>query len=156
LHTFKKSYVDSDERRKTDSHLSSHINAGTENLKEKVADAIKTLKDRKDDLLRKHDEAMAASQQQIEDASRVYKETLGKHIVSLQHSLQGTSSLAQGLKEEADKLKRRVLSTNVVPSLKLDGKELGGSLYCSLKAWAFVGTLACFARYGRILAMRRS
>ncbi len=39
--------------------------------------------------------------------------------------MQGTSSLAQGLKEEADKLKRKVLSTNVVPSLKLDGKELG-------------------------------
>jgi hypothetical protein len=58
LHTFKKSYVDSDERRKTDSHLINHINSSTENLKEKVADAIKTLKDRKDDLLRKHDETI--------------------------------------------------------------------------------------------------
>ncbi len=40
LHTFKKSYVDSDERRKTDSRLSNHINANTEHLKAKVADAI--------------------------------------------------------------------------------------------------------------------
>ncbi len=39
--------------------------------------------------------------------------------------MQGTSSLAQGLKEQADKLKRMVLSTHVVPSLKLDDKELG-------------------------------
>jgi hypothetical protein len=107
LHTFKKSYVDSDERRKTDSHLSNHINANTEHLKEKVADAMKTLQDRKDDLLRKHEETMAASQQQMADASRLYNETVDKHIVSLQLSLQGTSSLAQGLKEEADKLKRR-------------------------------------------------
>ena len=53
LHTFKKSYVDSDEQRKTDSRLSSHINANTEHLKAKVADAISTLKDRKDDLLRR-------------------------------------------------------------------------------------------------------
>jgi hypothetical protein len=125
LHTFKKSYVDSDERRKTDSHLSGHINANTEHLKARVADAVGTLRDRKDDLLRRHDEAMAASQQQMADASRVYKETVGKHIESLQQSLQGTSSLAQGLKEEADKLKKRVLSTHVVPSLKLDDKELG-------------------------------
>ncbi len=33
LHTFKKSYVDSDERRKPDSHLSSHINANPKRQK---------------------------------------------------------------------------------------------------------------------------
>jgi hypothetical protein len=32
LHTFKKSYVDSDERRRTDSRLSNHINANSEHL----------------------------------------------------------------------------------------------------------------------------
>jgi hypothetical protein len=119
LHIFKKSYVDSDKQRKTDSRLSNHIDAVTEHLKGKVAEATNILKDRKDDLLRKHDEAMAASQQQMAEASRVYKETVDKHVVALQQSLQGTSSLAQGLKEEEDKLKRTVVSAHIVPSLKL-------------------------------------
>jgi hypothetical protein len=45
--------------------------------------------------------------------------------VALQQSLQGTASLDQELKEQADKFKRMFLSTHVVPSLKLDDKELG-------------------------------
>jgi hypothetical protein len=125
LHTFKKSYVDRDEQRKTDSRLSNHIEGVTEHLKGKIADAISILKDRKDDLLRKHDEAMAASQQQMAETSRVYKETVDKHVAALQQSLQGTSSLAQGLKEEANKLKKIVVSAHIVPSLQLDGKDLG-------------------------------
>jgi hypothetical protein len=75
--------------------------------------------------MRKHDEAMAASQQQMTEASRAYKETVDKHVVALQQSLQGTSSLAQGLTEQAAKLKRIVVSAHIVPSLKLDDKDLG-------------------------------
>jgi hypothetical protein len=56
-----------------------------------VADARRTLKDKKNDLLRKHDEAMATSQQQIAETSRVYKETVDRHVVALQQSLQDTS-----------------------------------------------------------------
>jgi hypothetical protein len=125
LHTFKKGYVNSDEQRKTDRRLSNHINALTPNVKEGVTVATHILKDRKEDILRKHDEAMATSQQQIAEASRVYKETVDRHVGALQQSLQGTSSLAQGLKKQAEKLKKMVLSTHVVPSLKLDDKELG-------------------------------
>jgi hypothetical protein len=109
LQTFKKSYVDRDEQRKTDRRLSNHIDVLTSNVKEGVAVATGMLKDRKDELLRKHDEDMAASQQQIAEASRVYKETVDSHVEALQQSLQGTSSLAQGLKEQTDKLKRMVL-----------------------------------------------
>jgi hypothetical protein len=122
---FRKSYVDSDEQRRTDRRLSNHINAVTERVKEGVADATRILKDRKDYLLRKHDETMATSQQQIVEASQVYKETVDRHVVALQQSLQGISSLAQGLKEQVDKLKRMVVSVHVVPSLKLDDKDLG-------------------------------
>jgi hypothetical protein len=125
LHTFKKGYVDRDEQRKTDRLLSDHIDNLTSMVKEGVATATGMLKDRKEELLRKHDEDMAASQQQIAEATRVYRETVDSHVVALQQSLQGTSSLAQGLKEQVDKLKRMVLSVHVVPSLKLDDKELG-------------------------------
>ncbi len=86
LHTFKKIYVDSDERRKTDKRLSDHISTA-DHVKERVAEATSILKDKKDDLLRKHDEAMATSQQQMAEASRVYKETVDKHVVALQLSL---------------------------------------------------------------------
>ncbi len=40
-------------------------------------------------------------------------------------SEQGTHVLAQGLKDEARKLKDVIISSNIVPSLKLDGEELG-------------------------------
>jgi hypothetical protein len=125
LYTFKRKYIDSDDRRKTDKDLSEHINAVTSGVKEGVADAARLLKDRKDDILKKHEETIATSQEQIAEASRVYRETVDRHVVALQQSLQGTSSLAQGLKEQAEKLKRMVLSTHVIPSLKLDDKELG-------------------------------
>ena len=49
------------------------------------------LKDRIKEILRKHDEGMATSQQQIAEASRVYKETVDRHVVALQQSLQDTS-----------------------------------------------------------------
>ncbi len=50
---------------------------------------------------------------------------IGKHVEALQLSVQGTHVLAQGLKDEARKLKDVIVSSNIVPSLKLDGEELG-------------------------------
>ncbi len=125
LHTFKRKYVDDDFRRTTDEDLSEHINAVASNVKEGVTNAARLLKDRKDDILKKHEETMTASQAHIAEANGVYRETVDNHVVALQQQLQGTSSLAQGLKEQADNLKRMVLSTHVVPSLKLDDKDLG-------------------------------
>ncbi len=90
-----------------------------------MTNSARLLKDRKDEILKKHEQTMAASQAHIAEANRVYRETVDNHVVALQQQLQGTSSLAQGLKEQADKLKKMVLSTHVVPSLKLDAKDLG-------------------------------
>jgi hypothetical protein len=83
------------------------------------------LQRRKDDLQKQHDEAMAASQQHIFDVSRAYREAIGKHAEALQLSVQETHVLAQGLKDEARKLKDVIISSNIASSLKLDGKELG-------------------------------
>jgi hypothetical protein len=113
------------EGRLPDKDLSEHINAVALNVKEGVTNATRLLKDRKDDILKKHEEIMVASQAQIAEANRVYKETVESHVEALQQQLQGTASLAQGIKEKADKLKKMVLSTHIVPSLKLDDKDLG-------------------------------
>jgi hypothetical protein len=65
LHTFKKGYVDEDEKRKTSILLSDHIRRGTARLTEKVSESAERLQRRKDNLQKQHDKAMAASQQQI-------------------------------------------------------------------------------------------
>jgi hypothetical protein len=83
------------------------------------------IRDRQEDILRKHEETMAASHDHMAEASRLYREAVDKHMVSLQMSVQSTTSLAQSLKVEADKVKRKILSAHVTPSLKLDDKELG-------------------------------
>ncbi len=125
LHTFKKGYVDEDEKRKTSVLLSDHIRRETVRLTENVSKAADRLQRRKDNLQKQHDEAMAASQQHILEASRAYKVAIDKHVEALEMSVQGTHVLAQGLKEEASKLKEIIVSSNIVPSLKLDDKELG-------------------------------
>jgi hypothetical protein len=125
LHTFKKGYVDEDEQRKTSALLSDHIRRETERLTGNVSRAAEMLQRRKDDLQKQHDEAMAASHQHVLEVSRAYKEAIGKHTEALQLSVQGTHVLAQGLKDEARKLKDVIVSSDIVPSLELDGKELG-------------------------------
>jgi hypothetical protein len=90
-----------------------------------VTNSARLLNDRKDEIMKNHELTMVASQAHIVEANTVYRETLDNHVVALQQQLQGTSSLAQGLKEQADKLKKMILSTHVVPSLDLDDKDLG-------------------------------
>ncbi len=106
-------------------YLSDHINAVSASVKEGVTNSARRLNDRKDEIVKNHELIMAEAQAHMAEASRVYRETVDKHVVALQQQLQGTASLAQGLKEQADKLKRMVLSTHVIPSLKLDDKDLG-------------------------------
>jgi hypothetical protein len=125
LHTFKKKYVDEDEQRKTSDLLSEHIRRETERLTTNVSRAAEMLQHRKDELQRQHDEAMVASHQHVLEVSRAYREAIGKHVETLQLSVQGTHVLAQGLKDEARSLKEVIVSSNIVPSLKLDGQELG-------------------------------
>ncbi len=90
-----------------------------------MTNSARLLNDRKDEIMKNHELTMVASQAHIVEANTVYRETLDNHVVALQQQLQGTSSLAQGLKEQADKLKKMILSTHVVPSLDLDDKDLG-------------------------------
>jgi hypothetical protein len=125
LHTFKKGYVDEDEKKKTSVLLSHHIQFKTARLTENVSKAAERLQRRKENLHKQHDEVIAASQQHILESTRAYKEAIDKHMDALQMSLQGTNVLAQGFKEEARNLKETIVSSNIVPSLKLDDKELG-------------------------------
>jgi hypothetical protein len=87
LHTFKKGYVNEDEKRKTSVLLSDHIRRETERLTGNVSRAAEMLQRRKDDLQKQHDEAMAASQQHILKVSRTYREAIGKHAEALQLSV---------------------------------------------------------------------
>jgi hypothetical protein len=55
------------------------------------------------------------------EASMLYREAVNKQVASLHLSVQGTSALAQGLSVEADRIKRRILSAHIVPSLSQAG-----------------------------------
>jgi hypothetical protein len=81
LHKFKRKYIDGDDQRKTDKDLSEHINAVTSNVKEGVANAARLLRERKDNILKKHEETMAATHDHMAEASRVYRETVDRHVV---------------------------------------------------------------------------
>jgi hypothetical protein len=63
--------------------------------------------------MRKHEEMMAASHDPMAEASRLYKEAVDKHVASLQMSVQGTTSLAQGLKLAAEQVKEKVLGSRI-------------------------------------------
>jgi hypothetical protein len=125
LHTFKKKYVDEDEQRKTSNLLSEHIRRETDSLTTNISRAAEMLQRRKDELQRQHDEVMAATHQHVLEVSRTYREAIGRHAEALQLSVQGTHVLAQGLKDEARKLKDVIVSSDIVPSLRLNGEELG-------------------------------
>jgi hypothetical protein len=75
--------------------------------------------------MRKHEELMTASHDHMAEASRLYKDAVDKHVASLLMSVQGATSLAQGLKLAADQIKEDILNSRFVPELKLDDKELG-------------------------------
>ncbi len=117
--------MDEDEKRKTSVLLSHHVQRETARLTENVSEAADRLQRRKGNLRKQHDEVIAASQLHILESTRAYKEAIDKHVEALQISVQGTNVLAQGLKEETNKLKEIIVSSDIVPSLKLDDKELG-------------------------------
>ena len=66
-----------------------------------------------------------ASQASLMEASKVFKETVDKHVAALQTTVQSGASIAQNFAEEAEKARRTILSSRVAPSLQLDRKELG-------------------------------
>jgi hypothetical protein len=118
-------YVDDDEKRKTSDVLKSHVDTHTLLANSKIAEAAQLIRQRMDSLMNKHEEMMAASHAYMVEASRLYKEAVDRHVVSLQTSVQSGAALAQGFTVEAEKVKKKTLSSYVVPPLKLDDKELG-------------------------------
>jgi hypothetical protein len=125
LHTFKRQYVDDDLKRKTCDILTSHIAAETENVKARVSQAAQDIRDKRESIIGEHDRMIAASQANLMEASKVFKETVDKHVAALQTTVQSGASIAQNFAEEAEKARRTILSSRVAPSLQLDRKELG-------------------------------
>ncbi len=106
--------MNDDEKRKTDKILSDHVGSLTDVVKRSVSDATSLIKDRQEDLLSKHEEMMAATHDHMVDASRLYREAVDKHLVSLQMAVQGSIVLVQDLKVAANKVKEKVFSVHVV------------------------------------------
>jgi hypothetical protein len=125
LHTFKRWYVDDDLKKKTSDVLSRHVQAETEYAKTKVSQAAQHIRDNRDSIINEHKQMIAASHASLTEASKVFKETVDKHVAALQTTVQGGASIAQNFASEAEKAKKTILSSRVVPSLKLDNKELG-------------------------------
>jgi hypothetical protein len=109
LHTIKRQYVDSDEKRKTTKVLSDHIDSLTNKVKGAVTEATDLIKDRQKDHMQRHEEMMAVSHDHLAEASRLYREAADKHVASLQMSSQSSAVLAQDLKVVANKVKEKVL-----------------------------------------------
>jgi hypothetical protein len=59
LHTFKRKYVDSDEKRKNDGFLKGHVESFALVVKGKMSDACGNIRDRREELIRNHDDLMA-------------------------------------------------------------------------------------------------
>jgi hypothetical protein len=90
-----------------------------------VSEAAQLIRDNRNSLMNKHEEIIAASHAHLTEASRIFKETVDKHVSALQTSVQSGASIAQDFALETEKVKRKILSSRVTPPLKLDDKELG-------------------------------
>ncbi len=86
LHTFKRQYVEDDLRRKTCDILASHIEAETGHVKAQVSQAAQYIRDNRDSIIGEHDRMIAASQANLMEASKVFKETVDKHVAALLHT----------------------------------------------------------------------
>jgi hypothetical protein len=125
LHTFKRQYVEDDLRRTTCDLLTSHIKAETEHAKARVSQAAQNIRDKRDSIIGEHDRMIEASQANLREASKVFKETVDKHVAALQTTVQSGASIAQNFVEVTENARRTILASRVSPSLKLDHKELG-------------------------------
>ncbi len=112
-------------KRKTSDILSRHVQAETEHAKSKRSEAARHIRDNRDSLINKHEQMIAASHASLTEASKVFKETVDKHVAALETSVQCGASIAQNFASEAEKAKKTILSSRVAPPLKLDKKELG-------------------------------
>jgi hypothetical protein len=125
LHTFKRQYVEDDLNRKTCDIFTSHITAKTELARARVSQAAQDIRDNRDSIIGEHNRMIEASHANLMEASKVFKETVDKHVAALQTTVQGGASIAQNFAVEADKARRTILSARASPSLQLDSKELG-------------------------------
>jgi hypothetical protein len=117
--------VDEDEKKKTSNILNRHVNAEMEYAKTKVSEAAQLIRDNRYSIMNRHEQMIAASHAHLTEASKVFKETVDKHVAALQTSVQSGASIAQNFALETEKVKRIILSSRVAPPLKLDDKELG-------------------------------
>jgi hypothetical protein len=124
LHTMKRQYVDNDEKRKTAKVLSDDAGSLTKEVETAVTKATALIIDRQKAHMLKHGEMVAATHDHLVEASRLYRKAVDKQVESLHKASQSSVVLAQDLKVAANKVKEKVLSVHVVPSLKLDDKEL--------------------------------
>ncbi len=93
-----------------------------------MSQAAQNIRDNRDSIIGEHDRMIAASQANLMEASKVFKETVDKHVAALQMTVQSGASIAQNFAEEAEKARKTILASRVAPSLQLD-HECQGILY---------------------------